>query len=105
MERKLGSTMPRTLALALAVASCTLLACGDDAAGGVDDVEPGVSCFEAAECGSLECLCLPETGQEYPGVCSTTCETDADCADRYGDEYSCSIDHCTGVSLCLNLVE
>lgn len=95
----------RPLLVVLLLASSGVLACGDDAAGGGDDVEPGVSCFEAAECGSLECLCLPEDGQEYPGVCSTTCETDADCAERHGDAYSCSIDHCTGVSLCLNLVE
>jgi hypothetical protein len=91
----------RSLALVASIAA--FAACSDDVASGGEDVEPGVSCTDSAACGALECLCVRGDG-DIPGVCSTTCETDADCA-QYGEAYSCSLDFCTGVNLCLDLVE
>ena len=51
------------------------------------------------DCGEMSCYCVQGEGI-IPGVCSTICSEDADCA-RHGDDYTCSIDFCTGVNVCL----
>jgi hypothetical protein len=81
---------PLVLAIAL-LAACS------------SDPEPGESCTTDDDCGSLDCHCVVEDGA-VPGVCSETCTDDADCA-TLGDGYSCSVDFCTNVSVCLRLTE
>jgi hypothetical protein len=88
--------------IAVAIFAMPLSGCG----GSGSSAEVGSTCFSAdadagtpaTDCGTLTCLCA--VGASYPGVCSETCRSKADCA-SLGDDVSCAKDKCTGTSVCL----
>lgn len=84
---------------------CLTLLSGCGSSGSGSSAEVGSDCFsadtdagtEATDCGSLKCFCPRDP---VPGVCSQTCSKDSDCT-ALGDDMSCAIEFCTGVSVCL----